>query len=121
MFRFRLTNMWRWSRLVTIIAIGLPVVLACVTRPVGVPERGPTQQRGLAFPQSVEKDIDLLALEEALSHLGSINERAARVVELRYFGGLSNQDIAEDLDVSVRTVISDWTFARAWLLRALED
>ena len=63
--------------------------------------------------------LEVIALDEALSHLTSLDERKAKVVELRYFGGLSNEEIATSLEVSTRTVESDWAFARAWLKREL--
>jgi len=63
---------------------------------------------------------DMLALDEALERLGSIDQRAARVVELRFFGGLSIDEAAEALGVVPRTVVRDWTRARAFLHAALE-
>ncbi len=62
-----------------------------------------------------EKTIDLIALDEALNRLGKMNERQARVVELRYFSGLSNDETAEVLGVSNATVRNDWNIAKAWL------
>ncbi|MCM2255349.1 MAG: ECF-type sigma factor [Vicinamibacteria bacterium] len=64
-------------------------------------------------------DFDLLALDEALDALAAQDERQARMVELRYFGGLSVEDTAEALQVSPSTVKSDWRLARAWLRRFL--
>ena len=58
---------------------------------------------------------ELLDLEEALRRLESLNSRHARVVECRFFGGMSVEDTAEALEVSPRTVKSDWALARAWL------
>lgn len=66
-------------------------------------------------------DVDILAVEEALEELAKVNPRACQVVELRFFGGFSNEEAAEALEVSVRTVINDWNTARAWLYRALSD
>ena len=66
-------------------------------------------------------DVDILAVEEALEELAKVNPRACQVVELRFFGGFSNEEAAEALAVSVRTVINDWNTARAWLLRALSN
>ena len=66
-----------------------------------------------------ERGVDLLALDEALTRLQSLNARQAQVVELRYFGGLSEEESAEALKVSVRTVRRDWNFARVWLHREL--
>jgi RNA polymerase sigma-70 factor, ECF subfamily len=62
-----------------------------------------------------EKSIDLIALDEALNCLAKMNERQARVVELRYFSGLSNDETAEVLGVSNATVRNDWNLAKAWL------
>lgn len=60
-------------------------------------------------------------LDEALRALEQVDARAARIVEFRFFAGLHNDEIAELLQVSVRTVIRDWEFARAWLYRFLTD
>lgn len=60
-------------------------------------------------------------LDEALSALEKTDARSARIVELRFFGGLTNEEIAELLGISTRTVIRDWEFARAWLYRFLND
>jgi RNA polymerase sigma factor (TIGR02999 family) len=60
-------------------------------------------------------EVDLVALEDALERLASINPRAGQVVELRFFGGFSVEETAEALNVSPRTVINDWNLARAWL------
>jgi len=62
---------------------------------------------------------ELVELEEALSRLAERSPRHARVVELRYFSGLSVEETAEVLAVSPRTVKSDWAMARAWLFREL--
>ena len=63
--------------------------------------------------------IDVLALDEALQRLARLDERHARVVELRYFGGLSVEETAAALELSPATVKRDWTLARAWLFREL--
>ena len=65
------------------------------------------------------RGIEILALNEALDALASIDDRKSRVVELRYFGGLSIEETAEILDVSVDTVKRDFRMARAWLLAEL--
>lgn len=65
-------------------------------------------------------ELDILALEQALETLTAQDPRKARVVELRFFGGLSMPEIAEVLGVSVRTAESDWFMARAWLRRSLD-
>jgi RNA polymerase sigma factor (TIGR02999 family) len=66
-----------------------------------------------------EPDQDLLALDDALTAFSRMAPRQARIVELRYFGGLTEDEIAAALDVSPRTVRRDWELARAWLLREL--
>jgi RNA polymerase sigma factor (TIGR02999 family) len=63
--------------------------------------------------------VDVLALDEALQRLARLDERHARVVELRYFGGMSVEETAAALDLSPATVKRDWTLARAWLFREL--
>ncbi len=68
---------------------------------------------------SRERDADLVALDEALERLAALEPRKAQVVELRFFGGLSIEEIAKLLDVSDVTVRRDWQFAKAWLLREL--
>jgi RNA polymerase sigma factor (TIGR02999 family) len=63
--------------------------------------------------------VDVLALHEALERLTDLDPRAGRVVELRYFGGLTEHEAAEALDVSTTTVKREWDFARTWLLTQL--
>jgi RNA polymerase sigma-70 factor, ECF subfamily len=66
-----------------------------------------------------EPGRDLVALDEALRELAVIDERKAHVVELRFFGGLSNEETADALGISAKTVIRDWQVAKVWLLREL--
>jgi RNA polymerase sigma-70 factor, ECF subfamily len=68
-----------------------------------------------ALVLSNDRSPDLVALDEALSDLTEIDERKARVVELRFFGGLDVNETAEALDIHPNTVINDWRFAKAWL------
>jgi RNA polymerase sigma factor (TIGR02999 family) len=68
---------------------------------------------------SQDQEPILVALDEALELLAAVDPRKARVVELRFFGGLSVEESAEALDVSEVTVRRDWQFAKAWLLREL--
>ena len=63
--------------------------------------------------------VDIVALNDALAELATLDPRPSQVVELRFFGGFSVQETAETLGVSVRTVINDWNTARAWLHHAL--
>jgi RNA polymerase sigma factor (TIGR02999 family) len=64
-------------------------------------------------------DVDLVALDDALTTLAAMNERQSRIVELQYFGGLTIKETAEVLRVSHTTVERDWTVAKAWLRREL--
>ncbi len=72
-----------------------------------------------ALMPAEEKSIDLIELDGALTRLGEIDEQKARIVELRYFSGLSTEETATVLRVSTRTVERGWTMAKAWLLREL--
>lgn len=86
-------------------------------------------KRGVDAPQvsleealvvSDERDIDLVALDDALNALAAVDSRKSRVVELRFFGGLSVEETAEVLKVSPETVMRDWVWAKAWLFREME-
>jgi RNA polymerase sigma-70 factor, ECF subfamily len=68
-----------------------------------------------------ERGEDLVALDEALSALSDLDERKGRVVEMRFFGGLSEKEIAEALTVSPETVRRDWRLAKSWLRRRLSE
>ncbi len=68
---------------------------------------------------SLDRKIDLLALDQALNRLAEFDQRKSRIVELRYFGGLSYEETAVVLGVSEITIKRDWLKARAWLFRAL--
>lgn len=83
---------------------------------------GEMQQVELADSEvmSIERASELIALDEALSQLGELDPRKREVVELRYFGGLSLEETAEALGISVMTVRRDWRAAKAWLFRELQ-
>ena len=91
--------------------------------------RGAAKRGGGVQPLSLDETdaatehaIDeLIALEQALSRLEQVDERQARVVECRFFGGLSLEETAEALQISPATVSRDWTFARAWLHNELGE
>ena len=68
-----------------------------------------------------EPGADLIALDEALTTLAAFDERKSKVVELRFFGGLTVEETAEVLKVSAVTVARDWGLAKSWLLRELEN
>lgn len=67
----------------------------------------------------LERASGLVALDDALNALAAIDERKSRVVELRFFGGLSVEETAQVLNVSVQTVLRDWRLAKAWLFREI--
>ncbi len=71
------------------------------------------------LPIRADEDANLLALDDALSALGKHDVRKARVVELRYFGGLSVEETAEVLKISPQSVLRDWKLAKSWLAREL--
>lgn len=92
-------------------------------------ERHAQKRGGMSRPISIElhepaapgRGIDLMALDDALDALSSLSERQGRVVELRYFGGLTVPEIASALEISERTVDREWQAARAWLLHRLSE
>ncbi len=73
-----------------------------------------------ASPVSVEKSMELLALDEALQKLAKQDERKSRIVELRYFGGYTVEEVAEILGFSKETIALEWRMARAWLQREID-
>ena len=74
-----------------------------------------------ASGMSMERAAELIALEEALDELAKLDRRKSSVVELRYFGGLSLEETAEVLGISLMTVRRDWRAAKAWLYRRMKD
>jgi RNA polymerase sigma factor (TIGR02999 family) len=81
-------------------------------------ERVELEETGLAAPM---EDDQLLAVNDALEKFSLENPLQAQVVKLRYFGGMTNEEIAQALDLSVSTVKTYWTFARAWLFDAIRN
>ncbi|MBA4184715.1 MAG: sigma-70 family RNA polymerase sigma factor [Acidobacteria bacterium] len=79
----------------------------------GIAEDLPLEEAALVV--SEERSVDLVALDEALTRLAKFDERQARIVELRYFSGLTIEETAEVLRISPATVKSDWNVAKAWL------
>lgn len=73
-----------------------------------------------AAEQPQDVDLDIIALDEALKSLASLDSQQSKVVELKFFGGLSIEDTAEVLGISPSTVKRDWVTARAWLYRELD-
>ena len=77
--------------------------------------KGPDRRITLSEATVEDGGVELLALDEALTELAGLDERKSRVLELRFFGGLTNPEIAETLGVALNTVEKDWYAARAWL------
>ncbi len=65
------------------------------------------------------QDVDVIVLHEALDQLCAIDQRKSQIVELKFFGGLTTNEIAEVLQLSAATIERDWSFARAWLYDAI--
>ncbi len=82
----------------------------------GNPERVSIDEASLVSP---EPEANLIALNDALEALAAIDPRQARVVELRFFGGLTEEEAAAELGISTDTVLRDWKHAKAWLLREM--
>ena len=82
----------------------------------GIPEKVNLDESAVLWPAP---DRSILALDEALTAFSQVAPRQAKVVELRYFGGLTEEEIVVALKISPRTVRRDWDLARAWLLREL--
>jgi len=92
-------------------------------RKTNAKKRGAGQQKlelNDSLEYSEEKSSQLEALDEALGRLENLHVRQAKIVELRYFGGLSIEETSQALRISVTTVKEDWRLARAWLRRELE-
>lgn len=68
----------------------------------------------------MKQDVDVVAVDDALSALAKFDEQQVRIVEMRFFGGLANEEVAAALGISLSTVKRDWTVAKAWLARELD-
>ena len=99
-------------------------ILVDFARSKGYQKRGGGAQK-VSFDEALlvarEPGQDLVALDDALTALAAFDGRKAQVVEMRFFGGLSVEETAEALNVSVDTVMRDWKLAKAWLLRELKQ
>jgi len=99
-------------------------ILVDFARSKGYQKRGGGAQK-VSFDEGLvvtrEPGQDLVALDDALDALAAFDGRKAQVVEMRFFGGLSVEETAEALNVSVDTVMRDWKLAKAWLLRELKQ
>jgi RNA polymerase sigma factor (TIGR02999 family) len=98
-------------------------VLIDFARSRGYQKRGGDVQR-VVFDESLVVDVgrghDLLALDEALDALARVDSRKSQIVVMRFFGGLSVEEVATVLNLSAATVTRDWKLAKSWLLRELD-
>ncbi|MGH9411837.1 MAG: sigma-70 family RNA polymerase sigma factor [Vicinamibacterales bacterium] len=116
----------RWQNRAHFCAIAAHVmrqILIERARARGAQKRGGGQPR-VTFDESLaaaapQSDVDLLSLDAALERLAALDPSQARIVELRFFGGLSIEETADALSISPATVKRHWTLARAWLLKEL--
>ncbi|MBI1347285.1 sigma-70 family RNA polymerase sigma factor [bacterium] len=87
-------------------------------------KRGGDRQREILLDEhqlSVQDPDDILIVHDALQKLEQVDSRQARIVELRFFAGMSNAEVADVLDLSLRTVEAEWAFARAWLRKEMNE
>jgi RNA polymerase sigma factor (TIGR02999 family) len=99
-------------------------ILVDYARSKGYAKRGGNAQRvdfNEALVVSAEMDPALVRMDDALTQLAAFDARKAQIVEMRYFGGLTAEDIAAVLGVSVQTVNRDWSLAKAWLAREMSS
>jgi RNA polymerase sigma-70 factor (ECF subfamily) len=117
----------RWQNRAHFFALAAQImrrVLVDIARAQGRAKRGRRQLRvslSEAMNLPSEQNADIVALDDALKSLEALDPRKSRVVEMRFFGGLSHDEIAAVLQVSVATVRRDWSLARAWLHRELSS
>jgi RNA polymerase sigma factor (TIGR02999 family) len=111
------------SHFLAIAAISMRRLLVERARARGASKRGGARVQVTldeALLTSSGPDVDVIALDRALTALASLDPQQARIVELRFFGGQSVEEVAETLNVSPATVKRHWTVAKAWLLRELQ-
>lgn len=111
------------SHFMAVAAIAMRQVLVNHARTKNTQKRGSGERPAILHEEAVGKEtpMDVLSLNEALEQLASIDERKHRIVEMRFFGGMTVDEIAEALGVSKSTVEADWRAARAWLAVTLKD
>jgi RNA polymerase sigma factor (TIGR02999 family) len=113
------------SHFLAVAAIAMRGILVDEARARGAKKRGGDGNRitvtsGLDQAASEQDPVDILDLHEALDQLTALSARQGRVVEMRFFGGMTSEEISAALEVSLRTVEREWRLARAWLGRHLE-
>ena len=116
----------RWQNRAHFLAVAARLmrrVLIDFARSRGYQKRGGDVER-IAFDEALLVDVgrghDLLALDEALDELARVDPRKSQIVVMRFFGGLSVEEVATVLNVSAATVTRDWKLAKSWLLRELD-
>jgi RNA polymerase sigma factor (TIGR02999 family) len=116
---------WRDRRhFIAVCAVAMRGILADHARRKRAAKRGGDGWQRVTLsetPSGRGAEFDLIALDDALTALAERSERQAKIIELRFFGGLTMPEIAEELDVSLSTVEADWRMARAWLSAELSD
>jgi RNA polymerase sigma factor (TIGR02999 family) len=114
---------WRnRGQFVAIAAVMMRRILVTHARGRAANKRGGDAQRvslSLACDIGDASDIDVLALHDALEKLERLDSRKSRVVELKFFGGMTTAEIAEVMQLSVATIEREWSFSRAWLYEAI--
>ena len=114
---------WQWLFLLEglpAVGLGLFVLAFLTERPEEADWLSPEERVALIACLAQESAAELVALDDALKSLAALDPRKCQVVELRFFGGMSVEESAEVLGVSVVTVMRDWSTAKAWLHRAME-
>src|SRR4029450_5730083 len=107
----------RWQNRAHFFAVAAQIMRRVLVDMARLPERAKRRHGPVDVPAG--PDIDLVALDDALKTLETLSPRQSRVIELRFFAGLSLEETAHVLDVSVGTVRRDWSLAQAWLFREL--
>jgi len=112
------------THFLAIAALSMRQILVQRARARNAAKRGGIRQQvtlaeGLVFGEG--PSVDILALDEALTRLAALDPEQARIIELRYFGGLTIEETAEAVGTSPATVKRQWTMARAWLKRAIDS
>ena len=121
------TKAVRWENRAHFFAVTAQVmrhILVDLARQRRAQKRGGGQKVAFDETLGVPEDsgtVNLVALDEALDRLAAVDARQGRIIELRYFGGLSTEETAEVLGISSRTVKREWRMARAWLHRELRE
>lgn len=114
---------WRnRAHFVGVAAQAMRRILVDHARAVGADKRGGHFERvelDAELAPDETTDVNLVALDRALTKLGELSERRARIVELRFFGGMDVESVAALMDISTATVTREWRFARAWLTEEL--